>query len=526
MDASSCGAWPGGPSLPRCITLRAMPSPLTTVPLTLIQAQVITQDDTLPRAGAVLVGGGRVLAVGELAELRALAPRAGVLDHRDLILTPGLCDAHTHLVAYGFSLSQINLHGARSVSEVQARVAQVAMNTPAGTWIRGGGFLLSELGLADYPTAALLDEVSPHHPVQLFSRDLHMTWVNSAALRAAGITEATPDPAGGQIVRPPGCLLEHASALVSAVMPAPSEAEYLAAARAGADDLASRGYVSTHTMAFESPDAPRALQTLAARGELPLRVWACLPHTRLDAARELGLGPGGGLFGWGGVKFFADGALGSRTAWLHAPGFADGSGTGIALDPPELIRERGLEAIALGLTPVTHAIGDRANTEVLNVYDELRPAAQARGVRLRIEHSQHLRPEDIPRHRGLVCSVQPIHLQADAPMIRELVPHLEGGSYAFKSLLEAGAILAFGSDAPVAAPDPRASFAAAITRVDDGGGQLAPGEAMTAEDVLWAHTRGPAMAAGWDDEGTIRPGSRAAFTLWDRLGGNARALVL
>lgn len=504
-----------------------MPSPLTTAPLTLIQAQVITQDQTLPRAGAVLVGGGRVLAVGEFPELRALAPRAEVRDHRDLILTPGLCDAHTHLVAYGFSLSQINLHGARSISEVQARVGQVAMNTPAGTWIRGGGFLLSELGLGDYPTAALLDEVSPHHPVQLYSRDLHMTWVNSAALRAAGITEATPDPEGGQIVRPLGCLLEQASGLVSAVMPEPSEAEYLAAARVGADDLASRGYVSTHTMAYESPGAPRALQTLAARGELPLRVWACLPHTRLDAARELGLGPGtGGLFGWGGVKFFADGALGSRTAWLHAPGFADGSGTGIALDPPELIRERGLEAIALGLTPVTHAIGDRANTEVLNVYDDLRAAAEARGLRLRIEHSQHLRPEDIARHRGLVCSVQPIHLQADAPMIRELMPHLADGSYAFKSLMEAGAILAFGSDAPVAAPDPRASFAAAVTRVDDGGGQLAPHEAMSAEDVLWAHTRGPAMAAGWADEGHIRPGARAAFTLWDRLGGHARALVL
>ncbi|GGO38633.1 amidohydrolase [Deinococcus humi] len=498
-----------------------------TSPLTVIQAQVITQDDTMPRAGAVLVGGGRVLAVGESSDLLALAPRAETLDHRDLILTPGLCDAHTHLVAYGFSLSQINLHGARSVAEVQARVGQVALNTPPGTWIRGGGFLLSELGVNGYPTAALLDEVSPHHPVQLYSRDLHMTWVNSAALRAAGINETTPDPQGGQIVRPLGCLLEHASGLVSAVMPAPSEAEYLAAARVGADDLASRGYVSTHTMAYESPEAPRAIQTLAARGELPLRVWACLSHQRLDAARELGIGSGGGgLFQWGGVKFFADGALGSRTAWLHAPGFADGSGTGIALDPPELIRERGLEAIALGLTPVTHAIGDRANTEVLNVYDDLRAAAGARGLRLRIEHSQHLRSDDIPRHRGLVCSVQPIHLQADTSMIRELTPHLAEGSYAFKSLMAAGAILAFGSDAPVAAPDPRGSFAAAITRVDDGGGRLAPNEAMSAEDVLWAHTRGPAMAAGWDDEGVICAGARAAFTLWDRLGGNARALVL
>ncbi|MCD0166996.1 amidohydrolase family protein, partial [Deinococcus sp. 12RED42] len=167
-----------------------------------------------------------------------------------------------------------------------------------------------------------------------------------------------------------------------------------------------------------------------------------------------------------------------------------------------------------------------ANTEVLNAYDRLRPHAGARGIRLRVEHAQHLRAEDIPRFRGLTASVQPIHLQADGPMIRDLMPHLESLSYAFRSLKDAGAILAFGSDAPVAPPEYRANFAAAITRVDDSGVRLAPGEALTEHDVLHAHTRGPALAAGWDDEGIIRPGARAAFTLWDRLGGNAQALVL
>lgn len=496
-------------------------------PLTVIHATTQTLDESCPRAQAVLVGGGRVLAVGSREEVAAQAPRARVLDHRDLLLTPGLAEGHVHLVSYGFSLDQLNLHGARSVSEVQARVAQRAMNTPAGTWLRGGGFLLSELGLPDYPTAALLDEVSPHHPVLLYSRDLHLSWANSLALRLAGVTEATPDPEGGKIVRPLGTLLEHASGLVARALPTPSEAEYLAAARAGAADLAGRGYVSAHTMAFEPVEAPRAVQLLAQRGELPLRVWATLPHDRLAHARDLGLRlTPGGLFQWGGVKFFADGALGSRTAWLHAPGFADGSGTGIPLDPPELIRERGREALELGLTPVTHAIGDRANSEVLDVYDALRPLAATQGVRLRVEHAQHLRPQDVARFRGLTASVQPIHLQADGPMIRDLLPHLEGTSYPFRSLMEAGAILAFGSDAPVAPPEYRANFAAAITRRDDAGQPLAASEALTEEEVLWAHTRGPALAAGWDDEGIIRPGARAAFTLWDRLGGTARALVL
>jgi predicted amidohydrolase YtcJ len=495
--------------------------------LSVVLASVLTLDEARAQAGAVLVGGGRVLAVGSREEITALAPRARVLDHRDLTLTPGLAESHIHLVTYGFSLSELNLHGARSVSEVQAKVAQRAMNMPAGSWIRGAGFLLSELGLSGYPTAALLDEVSPHHPVLLSSRDMHLSWANSLALRLAGVTDTTPDPEGGRVVRPLGTLLETAGALVARALPVPSEAGYLAAARAGVADLAARGYVSAHTMAFESPDAPRALQTLAARGELPLRVWATLPHARLSHARELGLSLNpGGLFQWGGVKFFADGALGSRTAWLHAPGFADGSGTGIPLDPPELIRELGEEALRLGLTPVTHAIGDRANTEVLDVYDQLRPLAAGKGVRLRIEHAQHLRAGDIPRFRGLTASVQPIHLQADGPMIRELMPHLEAGSYAFRSLRDAGAILAFGSDAPVAPPEYRANFAAAVTRVTDDGHLLAGHEALSEQDVLWAHTRGPALAAGWDDEGVIRPGARAAFTLWDRVGGNAQALVL
>ena len=382
------------------------------------------QTPAQPQAEAVLVGAGRVLAVGSRAELSALAPGAATLDYRDLLLTPGLCDAHTHLVRYGATLGQLDLQGVTSVREVQRRLAERTAVTPAGGWIRGGGFLLSELGLSDYPSAALLDEVSPHHPALLYSRDLHLIWANSRALALAGIHGGTPDPAGGQIVRPLGCLLENAADLLTRALPEPAPAEWLAAARAGAADLADRGFVSTHTMAFEPPAAPLALQELDRRGELPLRVWACLPHERLGLAHDLGLGgsAGGSLFQWGGVKFFADGALGSRTAWLHAPGFADGSGTGIALDSPELIRELGAEALRLGLTPVTHAIGDRANSEVLKVYRDLRPLADAQGLRLRIEHAQHLRPEDLPHFAGLVTSVQPIHLLADAAAIRSLLP--------------------------------------------------------------------------------------------------------
>lgn len=509
----------------------ASPSP----DLTLILARTLTLNPYRPEAEAVLVGAGRVLAVGSREDLSALAPKAAVQDHRGLTLTPGLADAHIHLVGYGFSLSQLGLHGVGSVGEVQRRLAERAASLPAGSWIVGGGFLLSEMGLNDFPEAGLLDAVS--HPALLYSRDLHLAWVNTVALRLANIHAGTPDPQGGQIVRdstgqPTGILLENACDLVAACLPSPTPAQTLQAARWGAADLAARGYVSAHTMAFEGPDAPHALAILAAQNELPLRIWACLPHERLHLARELGLGPGsGGLFEFGGVKFFADGALGSRTAWLHAPGFADGSGTGIALDSPQTIRELGREALELGLTPVTHAIGDRANTEVLDAYDALREEAAARGIRLRIEHAQHLRAQDIPRFAGLSVSAQPIHLQADGAMIRTLLPGLEATSYAFAALKRVGALLAFGSDAPVAPPDVQAGFRAALNRMGDDGLPLAPGEALSLPDVLYAFTRGPALAAGWADEGHIVPGARAAFTLWDRLEGPdnvgaCRALVL
>ena len=515
--------------------MSAAPSPDLTAGLTLILARTLTLDPHRPEAEAVLVGAGRVLAVGSREDLSALAPKAAVQDHRGLTLTPGLADAHIHLVGYGFSLSQLSLHGAGSVAEVQRRLTERAASLPAGSWIQGGGFLLSEMGLNDFPEAGLLDAVS--HPALLYSRDLHLAWVNTAALTRANIHAGTPDPQGGQIVRdsqgqPTGVLLENACDLAAACLPSPTPAQTLQAARRGAADLAARGYVSAHTMAFEGPDAPRALATLAAQGELPLRVWACLPHERLHLARELGLGPGsGGLFEFGGVKFFADGALGSRTAWLHAPGFADGSGTGIALDSPDTIRELGREALHLGLTPVTHAIGDRANTEVLDAYDALREEAAARGIRLRVEHAQHLRAQDIGRFAGLTVSAQPIHLQADGAMIRTLLPGLEATSYAFATLKRAGALLAFGSDAPVAPPDVQAGFRADLDRKSDDGLPLAPGEALSLGEVLHAFTRGPALAAGWADEGHIVPGARAAFTLWDALEGPdkvgaCRALVL
>ncbi|MBB6098699.1 hypothetical protein HNR42_002134 [Deinobacterium chartae] len=499
---------------------------------TILLADILTQDPSRPRAEGVLIAAGRVIALGSREELLAIAPRAEVSDLRGSLLTPGLTDAHLHLVGYGFALGRAHLEGSRSVAELGARLRAFAAEQPEG-WLLGNGYLLSELGLSDYPTAAELDAIVSDRPVLLWSRDLHSAWANSRALELAGLSAATPDPEGGRIVRdasgnPSGVLLELATRLVARAIPEPTEQDILEAARRAVAQMRAYGYTAVHTMASEPPRFLRALHALEAAGELPLRVWACLPHTSLEAARTAGLQAGtGDRVRVGGIKFFADGALGSRTAWLHAPGFADGSGTGIPLDPPELIEARGREALELGLIPTVHAIGDRANTEVLDVFERLKPLADARGVRLRLEHAQHLREADLPRFAqlGVTVSPQPVHLIQDAASVRTLLPHLEAGTYAFRRLLDSGALLAFGSDAPVADPDPLLSFRSAVERLDDEGQVFGPSERITLEETLFAHTRGPALAVGWQDYGVVRPGARADFTRWDRLGGEREALT-
>ena len=497
----------------------------------LLKANVLTQNPDFPRAEAVLVSGDRIRAVGDVQTLLRISPQAEMLDFGDRILTPGLTDAHIHLVNYGFRLSQVNLEGSTSVAEVQQRLRDYALQNPEG-WIVGGGYTITELGLQDYPVRGLLDEVIPNRPVLLYSRDLHSAWANSLALKTAGLTDSTPDPEGGELVRVNGLitgyLLESASELVHQSIPAPTWEETLNAARLAVKTLRDFGYTAVHTMAYEPADHLRALIHLEQQGELPLRVWACIPHTELDHAVQLGLyGGQGDRVKLGGVKFFLDGALGSQTAWMLPPGYQNPQATPMILDQPELIRAGAEKALHYGFIPTVHAIGDQANRVLLDLYQELKPLADEKGLRLRLEHAQHLSREDIVRFGQLqvTASMQPVHLTGDARLVRELVPHLEDTTYAVKSLQEAGTLLAFGSDAPVANPDPLLSFQAATTRLGADGEPFSPQECLTAEETLWAHTRGPALAVGWEDYGIIAEGARADFTLWDTLGGNREALT-
>jgi predicted amidohydrolase YtcJ len=440
-----------------------------------------------------------------------------------------LCDAHIHLTAFGLSLASLRLDDCESLAEGLALlVAWPGRSSVGKGWLVGGGYDLNRWRAADpgfSPTSAQLDAVVPDQPVVLGGRDGHSAWVNSRALALAGIGASTPDPAGGSIVRDPGgnptgLLLETAIELVRRHIPATDFAAAVAATARAAQHLASRGVRAVHTMAYEPPEFLRAAWELEARGELPLRIWACLPHTSLEAAAQAGLRGGvGDRVRLGGIKFFADGALGSRTAWMLAPFVGDDDNTGISVDAPETMVERGRQAIELGFSPVVHAIGDRANREVLDVLAQLAPLARARGVPLRLEHAQHLDPAELPRFAalGVVASLQPVHIPFDAAAIEQLLgPTRAAHSYACRSLLDAGATLALGSDAPVATPDPVAGIRAAVLRHDNHGQPWQPQQALSWHEALCGYTSGPAHAAGWQRwYGHIRPGAAAEFTSWD-----------
>jgi predicted amidohydrolase YtcJ len=491
----------------------------------IILSEIISLHDSHPRASGVLVIENRVQALGSRAELLALAPKAEVLDYRDFILTPGLTDAHIHLVGYGFSLQNVPLEDTRSCAEAVSRVSERAARVSNGDWIFGNGFDRSLWGVNEYPTASDLDLVTPVNPVALWSRDGHGLWCNSLALQIAGITSSTPHPDGGVIVRdeigvPTGMLLENAMELVKRVFPALQLEDVVVAAKLGALDMAKKGFTCVHTMALEPIEYLHAMWELEARGELPLRIWASISHAQLEHLARTGLRGGvGDRVKLCGVKFFADGALGSRTALMLEPylGFND---SGVQVDSKETFLERGRLALELGFSPVVHAIGDRAIRDMLDVLEVLSPLARAKNLRLRLEHAQHIHPNDIARfgQLGIVASVQPIHAPGDIQNIQRLLGETRGKTtYAFRSLLETGAVLALGSDAPVATPDPIEGFRAAVERLDLEGKPWNSEQALSRLETLQGYTTGAAFAAGWEGwYGQVAPGFAADFTLWDK----------
>jgi len=469
---------------------------------------VLTMDPQAPVAEAVAVAGGRIAYVGERGGVDAhIGSGTRVLELAGEVALPGFHDAHVHLTQHGVELSQLDLSSTRSVGEAVARIAERSRRTPAGGWILAGGFALQRWGETTLgaDARALLDAATPDRPVLVRSQDHHSAWANGAALRLAGVGHHTLDPANGTIVRdgggaPTGLLLERALELVWRCVPAPTPAELRAALAAAGADLARRGVTTVHHMAYEPPSYWRELAAAASQETYPLRVWACVPQEDIEHAAALGVatGQGGERFQVGGAKFFADGALGSRTAWMLEP-YA-GGGSGVSVDGPEVLAERFPLAIAAGLTPVTHAIGDAANRAVLDALERTAAAWRAAGMRPRIEHAQHLHPDDVARfgRLGVTASMQPVHLTFDVDSVHDLLPDREARAYPMRALLETGARLAFGSDTPVAEPDVLAGLRAACDRAGPAGRALAPGQALEPLQALAAYTTGAAHGIAWE----------------------------
>jgi hypothetical protein len=488
---------------------------------------------------ALAIRGEWIAAAGSDAEVRRLAgpgTRVEKLGGRRVV--PGFIDSHTHFLSGGRSLLGIDLREARSEKEMAALLGRHAARQPAGRWILDGNWDHERWSPARLPSRASIDPLTPDHPVLVSRLDGHMALANSLALERAGITRATPDPPGGTIDRDPrtgeptGILRDAAIDLVERVVPPPSpeeQDEAFAAARAHALSL---GVTSIHDMSAGTLEAFRrdleAFRRAGARGRLQPRVYACAPLSEWQWVRDevARAGRGDAWLRLGGLKGFMDGSLGSSTAYFFEP----------YLDSPHtrglLTGDMAVEGVMqtlitaaqrAGLQVNVHAIGDRANAILLDLFAEAGRQGAPRGRRQRIEHAQHLRPQEIARFpaEGVIPSMQPYHVIDDGVWAEKRIGRERcRTTYAFRSLLDAGARLAFGSDWPVASLDPlQGVYAAATRRTRDGrhpGGWI-PEQKITVEEALRAYTRDAAYAELEEGrKGVLRPSYLADLVVLSR----------
>lgn len=487
---------------------------------------------------AIAIEGGRVTAAGRLAEVEAaLAPGARRLRLApDEVALPGLTDAHLHLTEAALARRRVNLEDARSIGGVIDRVRAAADARPdEAAWIEGAGWDADLLGR--WPTADDLETAAPGRLVALWAHDHHALLVSGAALAAAGIDNDRSDPDGGVIRRDErgratGVLHESAARLVSSLVPPPSTGDVVDALEPLVAELVGLGVVAVHDPGGLSErgdlDGPiAAYRELAAAGRLGLRVHACIRAEQLDAAEIAGLRSGEPLgpdpldrlrMGW--LKTFADGSLGSRTAALllslervRGEPPPPNDGYGVWLVPPGELRAQADRAAALGITTQIHGIGDAA---VRSALDALAPTVGRTALMPRVEHAQLVHPEDIPRFAalGIAASMQPIHVRSDAEKARRLWGSRgEAWAYAFAALDRAGAVIAFGTDAPVEPVDPWPGLACAVTRSSpewpDGTPPFGPQNALELWRAVRASCLDAAVTAGETDRGRLVVGQRA-----------------
>jgi predicted amidohydrolase YtcJ len=495
--------------------------------LILHNARIYTVDARNSVAQAVAIAGDRIVRVGSDREVVALAgPSTRVVDLRGATIVPGLHDAHAHVVGLGASLQDVDLRGTRSYEEVVGRVRRRLATARPGEWVVGRGWDQNDWAEKDWPTHDLLSAASPDNPVYLTRVDGHAGLANRKAMETASLTRSTTDPAGGRIIRsasgePTGVVIDTAEPLVTSRIP-PVAPEQLEDQIQLADrELRRLGITTVHDAGADGGTVD-AYKRLIDAGKIKTRLHVMLGGRLPELKPFFDRGPltdfANHRMAVRAIKVYADGALGSRGAALLEPYSDEPGTTGLLTTPPEEVYALALAAARAGFQVGIHAIGDRANRQVLDVFERVqREVPESRALRMRVEHAQILDAAEIPRFArlGVIASMQPTHATSDMPWAPARIGNarVEEGAYVWHKLLDAGAVIASGSDFPVEDANPLLGFYAAITRQDSAGnpgGGWMPRERMTRNEALASFTRHAAFAAHAEPlSGSIEPGKLA-----------------
>ncbi len=513
----------------------------TTLRATLIleNGTIRTQDPSLPQARAVAMRHGRILAVGSNQDVAELAgPGTERVDLEGRLCLPGFMDSHFHYFQWAMGRTQLNLETARDFGHCLRLVKEFANKTPKGEWVQGQGFNESDWPENRMPLRADLDDAAPDHPVMIWRCDLHLVVANSEALRRAKVTDHTEPPADGALDRDgrgrlTGVVREGAISLVRDAVPMVTLEQLTEAMDQAQSAAHALGFTSLHDVRLsgikrEAALTMQAWQRLRAEDKLRLRCWTSIPGECRSLAQELGLrtGLGDDFLRIGHVKYFFDGGMGARTAWMIDP-YQDTGQTGLCVYPPEELFHEMTECHGSGLAVMVHSIGDRASRELVTLYERLltperRADPAAPHLRHRMEHAQVIRPEDVARLAKLdiPVSMMPANMVLDINMISQCAPGVTGCAYPFRPMIDAGIQVMFSSDCPVCDPNPLVNIQAAVTRQRDDGtpeGGWRPELRVSVDEAVRAYTATCALAYGQQDvTGSVSPGKRADLVVLDK----------
>ena len=492
-----------------------------------INGHIYTLDADNTVAEAIAVRGDRIVGVGSSGSIVRKFKAPATVDLGGKTVLPGFIDSHAHFLSLGLARLTLDLSGAQSEREAAERVAQGAARAAPGKWIRGRGWDQNRWPTKRFPVRQSLDRVSPQNPVFLSRVDGHAAWVNSMALGLGGVTKSTPDPPGGRIERDPngnptGVLIDNAQELVRSQLPGMTDEDAAEAIHLAIQEFVSDGLTEVHDMGVDSNEI-RVYKHLIDRNEFPFRVYAAIGGVggTWDEISQKGpiIGYGGNRLTIRSLKLYVDGALGSRGAALIEPYNDDPGNRGLTVTSEEVLRRAVDEALARGFQVCTHAIGDRANNIILNVYENALKNHPTPDARLRVEHAQILEPDDIPRFKklGVIPSMQPTHCTSDMYWAESrLGPSRIRGAYAWRSLLRTGVFICGGSDCPVEDPNPILGIYAACTRQDKFGkprnaSDVAAGFQLSREGI----TDSTAFQNGWyESQRMTRDEAVRCFTIW------------